>query len=127
MTNINAVDVRYLYLIRLNFDTLDVFELSQSPSLPHVFLHLVNVLYKYLIQLALLIHLLLIERFNPTIDPLTLLNLTAELFLELPLHIRLPNRVESEVFLDLTCELFFGRSDLPLSLHEVRQFRIACL
>lgn len=61
LANINAVDVRYLYLIRLNFDTLDVFELSQSPSLPHVFLHLVNVLYKYLIQLALLIHLLLIE------------------------------------------------------------------
>jgi hypothetical protein len=58
---INAVNIRYLYLISLNLDTFDVFELSQSPSLPHVFLHLVDVLDKYLIQLALLIHLLLIE------------------------------------------------------------------
>ena len=124
---INAVYVRYLDLISLNLDTLDVFELCECPPLSHILFHLVNVFYKYLIQLALLIHLLLIQRFNPTIDLFRLVDLNLELLFKLPLHIRLPDRVESKVLLDLSGKLFLGRPHLPDSLHEVGKFGVAGL
>lgn len=125
---INAVNVRYLYLIRLYLDALDVFQLCQCPPLSHVLLHLIYVFNKHLIQLTLLTHLLLhIHILNPIVDPLTLFNLYPQLFLELSLHVRLPYRVESEVLLDLTRELFLSRAHLPHGLHEVRELRVTRL
>ena len=54
LTNVNAIDVGNLYLICLYFNALNVLKLSQRPPLSHIFLHFIDVLYKYHIELTLL-------------------------------------------------------------------------
>ena len=76
LTDTNTCNVWNVNLLSLYLDTFNVLQLSECPSLPHVFLHFPNMLNEYLVHITLLIDPLLFEFLNPCIDLITFIYLS---------------------------------------------------
>lgn len=100
-------------MVSSNLDTFDVLELSESPPLTSILLHLINVLHEYLVEFTVLLLLLLLQLLDAAVDPLASFNFSVQLLFQLSLHIRLPQRVENEVAFNFCGELLLGCTHLP--------------
>lgn len=119
LADIDAIDVWDFNLLSLDFDALDVFQLSERPPLPHIFLHLSYMLQENAVEFAVISILLLFQLLYSLVDFITFFNFHIQLLLKLSLHICLSQGMVGKVTLNFRCKLFFRSTHIPQSLHEI--------